>query len=253
MTRLLVLLLLVLLGSTAGAQTGDDFTRGVEAYRRSDYAEARARWQATLAEPLAERARARVYLNLGNAHWRLGEERAGVACFQAALELDAGNAAARANLELARARLGFAQEERAALPARLCAWVPREAARGLVLGVLVLWILALALDLAVGGPRGRALLALASVLVVLGALPWLAWGLVRGSLAPLTVVSSAPAALRAEPLDAREPIGEVEPLERLDQLDALPGWIRVERADGTRGWVRAENVYALAPVPHGGG
>lgn len=249
MSRLLALLLLVLLAPAPRAQdAGGDFALGVEAYRRSDHAEARARWQAALAAPLSDVARARVYQNLGNAHWRLGEERAAVACYQAALELDGRNAAARTNLELARARLGLAPERAGGLAgvlARLRGWVPRDAARELVLGLLVLWILALALDLAVGGSRGRAALGLASALVVLGALPWLAWTLAEVPAAPLAVVSSAPATLRAEPLDVREAIGELAPLERVEKLDELPGWVRVERADGLRGWVRSENVYAL--------
>ena len=47
-----------------------DFERGVEAYRAGQYAEAKAAWQTTLAEPLDELGRARVYFDLGNAHWR---------------------------------------------------------------------------------------------------------------------------------------------------------------------------------------
>lgn len=253
MSRLLVLLGLALLAlAPRAAAQGDDFSLGVEAYRRADHAEARARWQAALARPLSDEGRARVYQNLGNAHWRLGEERAAVACYQAALELDGQNRAARANLELASARLGL--EPAGVDPlARLRGVLPRDTARALVLLVLVLWVLALALDLALGGARGRAALGLASALVVVGTLPWLAWGLAREPVAPLAVISSGPAALRAEPLDAREPIGEVEPLERVEKLDELAGWIRVERADGTRGWVRSENLYALTLAAAGAG
>lgn len=253
MSRLLVLLALWFLGlAPRAAAASDDFALAVEAYRRADYVEARTRWDAALALPLSEEGRARVYLNLGNAHWRLGEERVAVACYQVALELDGRNAAARANLELARARLGLApagQSGLLGLLERARNYLSRDEARDLALGLLVLWVLALALDLALGGARGRALLASASVLLVVGALPWLARLFERAPAAPLVVVSSAPAALRAEPLDAREPIGELESLERVEKLDELPGWLRVERLDGTRGWVRTENLHALRLQP----
>ena len=105
-----------------------------------------------------------------------------------------------------------------------------------------------------GGALARSGLVLASALLVLAALPWAAARLTPGAEAPMLVIAGGTAPLRAEPLDAREPIGELAQLERVERLDELPGWTRVERADGTRGWVRSENLFALTlgSLPSGG-
>lgn len=243
------LLVLALLAAPLGAQAPEDFTRGVEAYRRGDYAEARTRWQATLALPLASEERARVYHDLGNAHWRLGEELVALACWQAALELDARHADARANLELARAKKGLSPADPGGLAgtlARARAFLRPDEQRNLLFAALVLWVLALLLELRLGGTLGRSALVLASGLLVLSCLPWAAARLAPAEHAPMLVIAGGPAPLRAEPLDAREPIGELAQLERVERLDELPGWTRVERHDGTRGWVRSENLFALA-------
>lgn len=244
--RLAAWLLLLLV--PASAQEAADFTRGVEAFRAGDYAEARARWQAVLALPLDELERARVYHDLGNAHWRLGEELPAIACWQVASELDPRHAEARANLELARAKKGLGPLEQRGLAgalARARALLRADDQRDLLFAALVLWVLVLLVELRFGGAGGRWALVGASLLLVLAAVPWAAARLAPAVEAPLLVISSGPSSLRAEPLDAREPIGELAPLERVERLDELPGWTRVERADGQRGWVRSENLLAL--------
>ena len=252
--RWLVLWLVALTLPTA-AQEGADFGRGVEAYRRGDYTEARARWQATLALPLAPEERARVYHDLGNAHWRLGAELPAIACWQAAVELDGRHAEARANLELARAKKGLAPAEAGGLAgtlARARSFLRPHEQQNLLFLALVVWLLVLALELRLGGTLGRWLLGVASVVLVVAALPWAAARLAPRTLAPMLVIAGSPAPLRAEPLEAREAIGELAQLERVERLDVLPGWVRVGRRDGTRGWVRVENLFALQrgpPVP----
>lgn len=242
------LLLFAFLAAPLGAQEPADFTRGVEAYRRGDYAEARARWQSALALPLASEERARVYHDLGNAHWRLGEELVALACWQAALELDGRHADARANLELARAKKGLGPADPGGLAgtlARARGFLRPDEQRNLLLAALVLWVLTLVFELRLGGTLGRSALVLASALLVFAALPWAAARLAPAEHAPMLVIAGGPASLRAEPLDAREPIGELLQLERVERLDELSGWTRVERKDGTRGWVRSENLFAL--------
>jgi tetratricopeptide (TPR) repeat protein len=249
-------LLLAFLAAPLAAQEPEDFARGVEAYRRGDYAEARARWQATLALPLAPAERARVYHDLGNAHWRLGAELVALACWQAALELDGRHADARANLELARAKKGLGPADPGGIEgvlARARTLLAPDQQRDLLFAALVLWVLALLAELRAGGTLGRAGLALASALLVLAALPWAAARLAPREVAPMLVIAGGPAPLRAEPLDVREPIGELAQLERVERIDELSGWTRVERQDGTRGWVRSENLFALVLGNDGSG
>jgi tetratricopeptide (TPR) repeat protein len=225
------------------------FERGVEAYRRGDYAEARAAWRATLAEELDDQGRARVLFDLGNAYWRLGEALPAIVCYAAAVRLDPRHGAAWQNLELARAKANLPPADAGGLGAtarRLLTGLRPSERRALLFGALVLWSLVLVLEVRFGGAGLRTALSSATVLLVLAAAPW-AYGhaAARPSRAPLWVSASGGAPLRAEPLEERAPVGELAALEEVERLDALPGWVRVERADGLRGWAREEALFSL--------
>ncbi|MSR63429.1 MAG: tetratricopeptide repeat protein [Planctomycetes bacterium] len=244
-------LLLALLGAFAlptQAAPQSSFERGLEAYRRGDYAAARELWQATLAEELDTLGRARVYYDLGNAHWRLGATLPAIACFTAAVRLDPRHDQAWQNLELARAKASLPPADAGDLGATLERLLNRlrpDERRTLLFAALVLWAVVLVLEIRAGGAVWRAALFAATLLVVGAALPWAHGQFARARRQPLLVIATGGVALRGEPLEARAPVGELAALEEVERLDALPGWVRVQRDDGTRGWVRAENVFAL--------
>jgi tetratricopeptide (TPR) repeat protein len=245
---LAALCLAAALASGAAAQTS--FERGVALYRSGDYAAARDHWAAALAEPLDAAGRARVYYDLGNAHWRLGAELRAIACWETALRLVPGHRDARTNLELARAKASLPPADPEGLGATLTAAldrIPRPLERGLVFAALVLWTAVLVLEIRSGGPALRAALAAATALLVLAAVPWLHGFLAPGGQRadPMLVVASGQVPLRSEPLDARDAIGSLATLEEVERVDQLPGWVRVQRADGTRGWVRDDALFAL--------
>lgn len=232
------------------AQTS--FERGVEAYRRGDYLEARAQWQATLGEELDQLGRARVYYDLGNASWRAGEELAAVACYTAAVRLDPRHAEAWQNLELARAKAGLPPADAGDLGAtlqRLLVSLRPGERRALLFVALCLWSVVLALEVRFGGSGARAALLGATLVLVLAAVPWAFGQLGRERLAPMLVVSKTGITLRNEPLEARAAVGELQSLEEVERIDELPGWVRVERADGQRGWVRSESLFPLQLGP----
>lgn len=241
-----MLLAALLLALPLGAQAS--FERGVAAYRAGHYAEARAAWNETLAEELDALDRARVYHDLGNAHWRLGETLPAIACYTAAVRLDPRHAEAWHNLELARAKQGLAPADSGDLSAtlqRLVTSLRVPERRALVFLGLTLWVVVLTLEMRFGGRALRLALVGATLLVPLLALPWAHGLLAAERAAPMVVVASASVPLRAEPLEARTPVGELAVLEEVERLDELPGWTRVERADGLRGWVPSESLLAL--------
>jgi tetratricopeptide (TPR) repeat protein len=233
-------------GASPAAQSS--FERGVEAYRRGRYAEARASWQATLAEDLDDLERARVYYDLGNAHWRTGESLSAIACYSAAVRLDPRHRDAWQNLELARAKANLPPADPGDLGAtleRLLTSLRPEERRALLFAALVLWVLLLTLEIRLGGTRLRALLSGSSVLLLLAAVPW-AYGLCSPEpRAPMLVIGTGHVPLRSEPLEERAPVGELALLEEVERIDELPGWVRVERADGLRGWVREDALFGL--------
>jgi tetratricopeptide (TPR) repeat protein len=248
--RILAVLALVAVLVPAAAAAETAFERGVASYRSGDYAAARDHWHAALAEPLGAHGRARVYYDLGNAHWRLGEELRAIACWETTLRLVPGHRDARTNLELARAKASLPPAEAGDLAATVTAALDRLSApveRGLVFAALVLWAAVLVLEIRSGGPALRAALAGATLLLVLAAVPWV-HGLLAGGdarAAPMLVVASGQVPLRSEPLETRDAIGALATLEEVERVDQLPGWVRVQRADGTRGWVRDDALFAL--------
>ena len=240
--------LLAGLAPLAAQSSASSFERGVEAYRRGDDAHARAAWQETLGEELDELDRARVYYDLGNAHWRAGESLPAIACYTAAVRLDPRHADAWQNLELARAKANLPPADAGDLGAtldRLLTSLRPAEQRALLLGALLLWSLVLVLEVRFGGAGGRAALACATLVLALAAVPWAHGLLAPVRNAPMMVISKGSVTLRNEPLEARSPVGELATLEEVERLDELPGWVRVERADGLRGWVRADSLFAL--------
>jgi len=242
----LVALLLALVPSAQ--EPGADFARGVDAYRRGDYAEAASAWNATLAGELDPLARARVYFDLGNARWRAGESLPAIACYTAAVRLDPRHAGAWENLELARAKAGLPPADAGDLAAtlqRLLTSLRPAEARTLLFGALVLWALVLLLETRFGGTALRGALWAASGVLLVAALPWAHGRLAKESARPMLVIATGGASLRGEPLEERTAVGELAVLEEVEHLDELPGWVRVQRADGLRGWVKSETVLGL--------
>ena len=85
----------------APAECAAAFARGNEAYAAGRWDEARLSWEKCLDLGVRDR---RVYYNLGNAHFRLGETGWAILHYEKALRIDPADADARANLELARSK-----------------------------------------------------------------------------------------------------------------------------------------------------
>jgi tetratricopeptide (TPR) repeat protein len=168
-----VLVALLAFARVAPAQSS--FERGVDAYRSGAYAEAKAAWETALTEPLDDLGRARVYFDLGNAHWRLGESLPAIACYSAAVRLDPRHTAAWQNLELARAKASLPPADPGDLGSTLRRVVtslrPGER-RGLLFGALVAWACLLVLETRFGGRGLRAALMGGWVLLLVAAAPW---------------------------------------------------------------------------------
>jgi tetratricopeptide (TPR) repeat protein len=232
----------------AAQAVSSSFERGVESYRRGDYEQARTEWQRTLAEELDPLGRARVYYDLGNAHWRMGESLPAIACYTAAVRLDPRHSDAWQNLELARAKASLPPADSGDLGAtleRLLTSLRPEERRTLLLAALLLWSAALVCEVRFGGAGGRAALLGATGVLALAAVPWAHGLLAHERVQPMLVVADGSVTLRNEPLEARAPVGALTTLEEVERLDQLPGWVRVERADGQRGWVRADALFPL--------
>lgn len=233
--------------ASSGLAAQGAFERGVEAYRRGNHAEAREHWRAALGEDLDPLERARVYYDLGNAAWRLGQELEACACYGAAVRLDPRHRDAWKNLEFARAEAGLPPADPgdlgATLELLLTSLRPAEE-RLLALGALCAWVLLLVLELRFGGTLLRRALYLGLAVLLLCAAPFGQRLLRPEARAPAFAIQNG-VTLRSEPLETSTAVGELAPLEEVERLDALPGWVRVERGDGSRGWVREPALLPL--------
>ena len=223
------------------------FERGVEAFRRGDYAEAELAWRALLDRELPARQRARVFYNLGNAAWRRGAELEAVACYSACIRLDPRHADGWANLEFTRAQSGLEPADRGDLASTakrlLDALSPAERA-WLVLALAIALGLGIAAEAWRGGRLLRAGVFVLAGVLVLALVPWI-HGLLESEADEVMVVRSPSIALRSEPRDDLPAVGLADAAAVLERIDALPGWVRVEDGEGVRGWVPEDAVFAL--------
>ncbi len=244
-----VFLLTCLFSGALFGQAQAGFERGVNAYRRGQYAEAEVLWRETLQEDLSEAGRARVYYNLGNAAWRQDEAMEAVGWYSACLRISPRHGDAWNNLEFVRADAGLEPADRGDLRSTarraLLALRPAESrllafsALG-VLGVLFL------LEAFVGGALFRLLCALGAVGTLVLCMPFF-YRLGNDARDPMLVVRAPRVAIRAEPNTQRDQIGELEAGEEVERIDSLPGWVRVTGSEGTNGWVQEEALFPLRP------
>ncbi len=246
---MLALLFTLFLAAGVQAPEADLFERGVEAYRRADWAAAERYWSSALEEDLGAEDRARVLYNLGNAAWRGGEALRAVGYYSASLRSDPRRADTWKNLETARVSAGLEPAVRGDLRStvrRLFFSLRPDEKRVLVLVALVLALPVLVLEALRGGRLlfGLALLSFAGL--ALASVPW-CLGLRRGPQDPWLIVRGPVVALRSEPRDELAPSGEVSAGEEVERIDALQGWVRVRTRDGSRGWVPDDAVFPLEP------
>ena len=241
--------LMLALAALGGTQAGEPFDRGVDAYRRGDFAEASVFWRSCLDDELAARDRARVAYNLGNAAWRGGDALEAVGWYTIALRGDPRSADVWHNLELVRAEAELEPADRGDLRAtwnRLVTSVTPAESRVLVLLALLPLALALLGEALRGGKLWRMAALGCLALAALFAVPWMGHLLADGGETVL-VVRTSPVALRSEPRRDLEPVGQLDPGAAAVRIDALPGWVRVETEDGVRGWLQEEAIFSLTP------
>lgn len=239
-------LCLSVLARTSLAQ-GELFDRGMEAYRRGSYGEARSLWEEAWSPGLARSARAVLAYDLGNASFRSGEVLAAVGWFTLATRLAPRDADAWANLEIARAQAGLGPADpgdlASTLQRLLGCLTPAESRWLALLGLLVLCV-PLAFEAWFGGRAWKRLSAVGALLLLVCLAPWI-HRLAETSIDPVLVLAAPSAPLRSEPQGSLAPIASVAGGSDAERIDALPGWVRVELADGTRGWVEERAVFAL--------
>jgi hypothetical protein len=223
------------------------FERGVDAYRRASYAEARVLWEEAWTGELPRSARAALAYDLGNASFRSGEALTAVGWFTVATRLAPRDADAWANLELARTEAGLGPADPGDLVStlrRLASSLTPEESRWLALLGLLVALVPLALEAWFGGRAWKWASLLGALLLLLCLTPWI-HGLAATARDPVLLLASPSASLRSEPQGSLAPITSAPGGSLAERIDALPGWARIELADGTRGWIEERSIFAL--------
>jgi len=189
-----------------------------------------------------------LHVNLGAARLRAGRRGAAVASWLRALRLDPGDADARANLALLRARGGdrLAPASEPPLVARLVERTPDGiAALAFLAPWLLLWTL-LAARLR-SGTRGRALLSSAAAIAALAAAAGAALVVLRDAerQVELAVVVRDGAPLRDGPEEALRPARTLREATVLRVLDGDGAALRVRLPDAREGFVAQSDVERL--------
>lgn len=246
-------------GSTGGPMTATEantedssaamlFERANDAYRRGAYDEAELTWRALLEDPsLVETDRARIAMNIGNAAWRTDRAMEAVGWYTIAVKLDARNADARANLELARAESGLEPSDRGDLRSTVGRLLnaPRPAERRwAVLGAALLLACALIGEALRGGATWRRSAAFLALVFALVCVPWI-YGMQDRTVDSMLVLARPQASLRSEPRASLPAIGEVRAGDEVERIDELSDWVRVRTHGGQLGWLRSEAVFSL--------
>jgi tetratricopeptide (TPR) repeat protein len=186
-----------------------------------------------------------LYVNLGNARYRMGRRGLAVASWARALRLDPGDADARANLELARGENvdEVVGAEARPLFVRAVERVPDGAAVGLfALCWLALWAALSGRSLAPPLLRGRlGALALACAVLAVPAGALLA-GKAAARRTATAVVVAPVAAVREGAEPALRTVFELHEGTEVRVLEVRDGAVRVRLPNGMEGWVGATDV-----------
>ena len=218
------------------------FAEANRAYLSGDFDAAAHAYQELLADGWESAA---LYVNLGNAHFRMGRRGLAAASYSRALKLEPGDTDARANLDLVRS-LNVDQvvgAEARPLAVRALERVPDAWAIGaFALAWLLLW----------GGLAGRrytvprlrrglAVAAFAAALLAVGTGALLAGkAAARGTPTAVIVASTAPVREGAEA--ALRPAFELHEGTEVRVLEVRAGFVRVRLANGLEGWVAAGDL-----------
>ena len=222
----------------------------VEAYRRQDFAGARASWERALADPELERSRAekgRLFYDLGNVAYREGRLLEAVGWYTSALRQRPRDADTWQNLEQARSDAHLEPEDRGDLYSsleRLATSLTPGESRVLALCAAAVWALFLAGEAFFGGRRWAWMARLSTLALAVCLVPWLVQG-ARADARELLVVSAQPLELASEPRADAARVLELQPGARVRYLDELPDWVKVEDQEQRAGWGRREAFFAL--------
>jgi tetratricopeptide (TPR) repeat protein len=218
------------------------FEAANRAYLSGDFGAAAHGYQELLADGWESPA---LYVNLGNAQFRIGRRGLAAASYSRALKLDPGDADARANLDLVRS-LNVDQvvgAEARPLAVRALDRVPDGWAVGaFVLAWLVLWGGLAGRRFAVAGLRqGLAVAAFAAAIVAVGGGAVLAGkAAARGT--PTAVIVAVTAPVREGAEAALRPTFELHEGTEVRVLEVRAGFVRVRLGNGLEGWVAAQDL-----------
>jgi tetratricopeptide (TPR) repeat protein len=223
------------------------FERGVNAYRRGEFEEARVLWERLLERELSDLDRARLCFDLGNVEWRSDRRGEAIGWYTAALRLDPRHSDAWANLEFARSEEGFDPADRGDLRSTgrllVTRWYPGER-RAFLLLATALFAVSFLVEIVRGTRLWRAITIGALLLLLLFSVPWIE-GLLRSDGDAMLIIRSSTASLRSEPRLELPATATAAPASVVERIDELPGWVRVETGGGEKGWMQEEALFAL--------
>lgn len=232
-TALLVALLLVPGILRAGEAVDPSFTAGMLAFDRQDYPTAVRHFTSYVDRHPDD---GEGWYDLGNAHFRLGNEGDAVWAWLRALALAPRNVDARHNLAIAGVR-----PAQAGLPA----WRPLSVPEMAILATGFWWLTGLCLA-GFLWRRRRALkwagLVALSLTLLLGGV-----AAARHWARPLGIVLPEHGVLVAGPVAKGEPVGQVAGGDVLTILQRSGSWLLTRDSDGHEGWIETELVGLLPP------
>ena len=245
--------LLLLSGFSAKAETPADslWREGAEAYAAGEWEKARSAWLGIEETGLESPD---LYINIGDACYKLGEPGGAVLWYERALKLSPSDRTARYNLEFVQRSLQDKIEE---VPEfflkgwlrRIGYWMSSDAWAGLFLGFLSLFLAALLLFALPARPGLRKTGFFSAIVLVLLALGCLAASLGQKRhylrtdravvMSPVVSVSSSPGG------SASKNLFVLHEGTRVQLLEEIGGWCNIELADGRQGWMPAENLEKI--------
>ncbi|MBU3664819.1 MAG: hypothetical protein FGM15_02935 [Chthoniobacterales bacterium] len=238
---------LVLCAAGASAQPADEsatFEEANRSYAQGDYGAARDGYEKLVK---AGTSNPSVFLNLGHAEYRLGNEVPAAINYRRALALDPGNSAARASLEHVMSALGVPAP---GLGAAEIAGRYISFDLLVLLGSLLFWLGIIAVVFAVFSVRRKTGLAVAGAFVaVLGATAVaVAWaGDSRIALSQSSIVTADAVDARSAPADNGQKLADLPRGTPVRVLAVRDNWSLVRLPLGVDGWVRSSSLEPIFP------
>lgn len=240
----LLLLTAAVAGQVRAADDAAIFDQGNRAYAEGDYGAAREAYERLVKAGSSNPA---VFLNLGHADFRLGNEVTAAINYRRALALDPGNTAARSSLEHVLAKLGVPAPGLGA--AEIAGkYIPFDLLA--LLGSLLFWAGSIVLVFALFSATRRPGLAVLGVIAMLagGSIVALAWaGDSRIAMAQTSIVVGDAVQALSTPADNAQKLADLPVGTPVRVIAPREDWSLVRLPLGVDGWVRTAVLEPVFP------